>query len=1029
MTTETIDIVVRENGARVVKRALEDIGATAERSVRGLRLLQNALFVLGGAGLLSGLVRLLDTLTNFENRLTLVTRSSNELNAVQEQLFNVAARTRTSFESTSEIFTRTALAVRELGLSQQQTLDFTESLNQATILSGASTREAGAALIQLSQGLASGRLNGDELRSVLEQLPFVADIIANSLGVTRGQLRELGSQGQITSAQIVKAFQDSREEIAEKFAKTIPTISQAFSVLRTEFLRVLDKFDDFTGGSAAVAFAIIGIANSLSILVGGLVAAAAAFGAFKLIGYVSALVNAIKINRELAAAVAAGNATLLTATGIEKAKAASALQVAAADSVAASAKVRDIQLGIVQLTQNAAILRQQQADAAFTVVNGRARSALTGRFVALSVAVENNIRTNRALILTENALAASKVQVSAAITTQTAALTGLAAAQGRATAANVAAASFTSRLTAAFPLLGGAISLVSRALAGLWALMLANPVGAVIAAIVAVVAALAFFSDSIGVADDGLVTLRDVAVATFQLIGEFVAPLTNFISDSFSTAISFVSDRFNAFIDFIGGIFNSILQGAKFLVNSYIGLWVGLVNAIIKAFGIIPAALKDLGAIAVNGLIDVVKGGIEGIVAAIGNLLEFIGGAAELIGQENPFAGYGDNFEFTALEGFKQEVTGAASQVGSIINEEFSNALSTDYVGNAWGAILERARLVAAERLANLDAPGTETPLDPNGTGGGGGGASKTFADIIREMTIQNELLRVGSAERERLNGIMRVESELKRALTESERELVLSLLEQNQVLTAAAEIYDALNEPAEKYRITLAALNELLQEGRIDQDQFTQSLRSARIEFLNGQTDAASGLERGILKILEKTGDFAGQMEEIVTSAFDGMSSAIADLVVDGEADFAGLIRSINKQIVQLVVSQAFQQLFGGFAGFGGSQNSGGSSLFSGLFQGLGSLLGFQNGGSFQVGSNTGIAPIPGVDNRLVAFRAQDGENVTVTPKGQSPGGTQQSVTVNFNISTPDVQSFRNSESQLSTRAARMISRASRNS
>jgi len=90
MATETIDIIVRENGARVVKRNLEEIGAVAERSVRGLRLLQNALFVLGGAGLLAGLTRMLDTLTNFENRLVLVTN-----------------------------YTRVALAVRELGLSQK----------------------------------------------------------------------------------------------------------------------------------------------------------------------------------------------------------------------------------------------------------------------------------------------------------------------------------------------------------------------------------------------------------------------------------------------------------------------------------------------------------------------------------------------------------------------------------------------------------------------------------------------------------------------------------------------------------------------------------------------------------------------------------------------------------------------------------------------------------------------------------------------------------------------------------------------
>jgi hypothetical protein len=94
--------------------------------------------------------------------------------------------------------------------------------------------------------------------------------------------------------------------------------------------------------------------------------------------------------------------------------------------------------------------------------------------------------------------------------------------------------------------------------------------------------------------------------------------------------------------------------------------------------------------------------------------------------------------------------------------------------------------------------------------------------------------------------------------------------------------------------------------------------------------------------------------------------------------------------------------------------------------------LFGLQTGGSFIVGPNTGIAPLPngGNDNRLVAFRAQDGEEVSVTPRGQSGrnrGASNQTI-VNFNITTPDVASFRASESQLSAKAARMIGRGQRN-
>lgn len=1028
MVTENIDIVVRERGARVVKRRLAEIGDVAERSVRGLRLLQNALFVLGAAGAVAGLVRLVDTLTNFENRIRLVTDSTAELNAVQNELFNIASRTRGQFESTAEIYTRTALAVRELGISQRETLNFTESLNQAVILSGASVREANAALIQLAQGLASGRLSGDELRSVLEQLPFVADIIAQELGVTRGALRELGREGALTADVVLRAFRNARVEIGEKFAATVPTIGQSFQVLRTEALRVLDRLDDFTRASEIVARAIIGIAESLDFLIAGLLAGGAAFAALKLTAFVQGAFAAAAASRELAAAVAAGNATLLTATGIEQAKAASALQSAQANAANAASKVREIQVNNTALTQQIALLRQQQASIVIDNQRRIARDALTGRFIAYNAAVAQNIRTNRALLLTERALTSSKAQLTAATTAQTAATNALSAAQTRSAAAGAAANTFTQRLSRAFPLLSGVIGIAARALSGLFALIVANPIGALIAAIVAAVTALAFFSNRISVTADGVVKLSDVFVATFQLIGEAIAPVTNFLKDSFDRAFNGISAGLRKVAEFFGNFFGEVLNIIKAGVNGLIALFVGGFNAVVAVWGLLPNAFERLGALAINGMLDIVDRGIEGLVQGVGDFLEFLGGAFEAIGLDNPFAGLLDNFNVN-LEQFRSEVPEALGDIGATAAAEFTDAFGRDFVGEAFGAILDRARQIAEERLANLGNPGegTDGPGGPGSGTGSGGGSRKTFAEIVQELTLQNELLRINSQERERLTQILAIEDQLKRSLTASERELIDSLLQENQALTRAAEILDEIQEPMREYTLQVEALNRLLEEGRISQDQFTQSIRQTRIEFLETQTDLASGFERGFLKILEKTQDVASQAEEIITGAFDSMSQAIADLVVDGEADFGSLIRAINKQIVQLVVSQAFQTLFGGATG--GGLGSGGN-IFGSLFQGIGSLLGLQRGGSFTVGSGTSIAPIPngGNDNRLVAFRAQDGEQVSVTPRGQSAGGNSQNVVVNFNITTPDANSFRQSESQIAAKAARIISQGQRN-
>src|SRR5690606_16856748 len=232
MAEERIDIVITERGSRVVRRNIEDIGNSARKSADGVDLLKRALAALGGAVAARELVRLLDTYTNLNNRLRATGLEAQNLTAVYQELRAVANDTRSSFEGSVELYSRLALSSKELGVSQRDLIEFTKSLNQAIILSGASATEAQAGLIQLSQGMASGTLRGDELRSVLEQLPAVADVIAKELGVTRGELRKMGEDGKITAGVILDAFKNARDELEQRFGRTVPTISQSFQVLQ-----------------------------------------------------------------------------------------------------------------------------------------------------------------------------------------------------------------------------------------------------------------------------------------------------------------------------------------------------------------------------------------------------------------------------------------------------------------------------------------------------------------------------------------------------------------------------------------------------------------------------------------------------------------------------------------------------------------------------------------------------------------------------------------------------------------------------
>lgn len=279
-------------GSRVVTRSLNDIRGAAARTGRSVGQLSNKMKAASttaallrramtglGAGLLAReFVRLSDSFTNTTNRLKLVTDGHFELKAVQEELFTISQQTRTSFEANATLFNRLALSAKDLGVSLDDVLSVTKSLNQAVILSGAATTEASQGLLQLSQGVASNRLSGDELRSVLEQLPVVADVIAKQLGVTRGELKFFGEQGKISADTVFKAFANAREELEQRFGETVPTVAQSFVILRNAAIRFIGNLNESTGIVTNLSGLIIGIANNFETWAKGIAVVAAGLG-------------------------------------------------------------------------------------------------------------------------------------------------------------------------------------------------------------------------------------------------------------------------------------------------------------------------------------------------------------------------------------------------------------------------------------------------------------------------------------------------------------------------------------------------------------------------------------------------------------------------------------------------------------------------------------------------------------------------------------------------------------------------------
>jgi len=209
--------------------------------------------------------RLADQYSNMENRLKAITKSAAEFEYVQKGVYAAAQETRIGVAEVNELYARLAFSLKDVGVSTNEVLELTETLSKATVVSGASQAEAAGALRQLSQAMASGVLRGQELNSVMEQLPVVADMIAKHMGITIGQLRKMAEEGRLTSKVVRDSILASQDEIAEKFAKTNPTIAQSFDKMNNALVFFAGALDDSVGFSNALAAALTKVAGSLEL--------------------------------------------------------------------------------------------------------------------------------------------------------------------------------------------------------------------------------------------------------------------------------------------------------------------------------------------------------------------------------------------------------------------------------------------------------------------------------------------------------------------------------------------------------------------------------------------------------------------------------------------------------------------------------------------------------------------------------------------------------------------------------------------
>lgn len=260
--------------------------AIFQRSAQGLEATLMRLQTLMTGGLFGmaalSVLKTADAMQTLDNQVRIVTKSTEERLAVENEVHRIANTNYTDIKTTTDIYHRNALAMASMGASQKDVLRFTDNMSLAMRTSGRTITEQNSALYQWSQAMGAGKLQGQEFRVIALAVPSLLKYISAEMGVTTGQLKKLGAEGKITGEVMVKAVEKARPEL-EKLASQMPmTMSQAFTVANNEYKLFIDKIMNGTGGaSQTIASMIYGVGKNFDTVIKGMtIAGGLAFVAF-----------------------------------------------------------------------------------------------------------------------------------------------------------------------------------------------------------------------------------------------------------------------------------------------------------------------------------------------------------------------------------------------------------------------------------------------------------------------------------------------------------------------------------------------------------------------------------------------------------------------------------------------------------------------------------------------------------------------------------------------------------------------------
>lgn len=227
----------------IVSKSLGKIPIAATTAAAGIAAVGTV------AGVATGkLAEMSDQYTLISSRIAIMNDGMQSNKALLDMIYASANRARGSYYDMADTVAKLGTLAGEAFDSNEEMIFFAEQLNKQFKIGGASIQEQTAGMYQLTQAMASGRLQGDEFRSIMENAPMLAQAIAQEMGVPVGKLREMSSEGAITAEVIKNALVTTAEETNEKFDSIPMTFADSMQLLSNTAMKAFEPVLSMLGG-------------------------------------------------------------------------------------------------------------------------------------------------------------------------------------------------------------------------------------------------------------------------------------------------------------------------------------------------------------------------------------------------------------------------------------------------------------------------------------------------------------------------------------------------------------------------------------------------------------------------------------------------------------------------------------------------------------------------------------------------------------------------------------------------------------